>query len=170
MNIILTFTIVFATLMLAVAVMNKVSNHRLLGELADLKSRLKESEKEKKLLREEIMHITKKGGVSEDTVLSIAGEIARMENNLHHMEEVPGRKQVMKALERMKGAFQAEDYTIVPLLGHPYVDGMNAKAVFVPDESLEEGASVIQSVQKPQVNYRGKMIQAASITVGQNIQ
>lgn len=167
---ILTFTIVFATLMLAVAVMNKVSNHRLLGELDDLKSRLKESEKEKKILREEIMHITMKGGVSEETVLSIAGEIARMENNLHHMEEVPGRKQVMKALERMKGAFQAEDYTIVPLLGHPYVDGMNAKAVFVPDESLEEGASVIQSVQKPQVNYRGKMIQAASITVGQNIQ
>lgn len=170
MNMILTFTIVFATLMLAVAVMNKVSNHRLLGELNDLKSRLKESEKEKKLLREEITHITNKGGVSEETVLSIAGEIARMENNLHHMEEVPGRKQVMKALERMKGAFQAEDYTIVPLLGHPYVDGMNAKAVFVPDESLEEGASVIQSVQKPQVNYRGKMIQAASITVGQNIQ
>ena len=167
---ILTFTIVFATLMLAVAVMNKVGNHRLLGELDDLISRLKESEKEKKILREEIMHITMKGGVSEETVLSIAGEIARMENNLHHMEEVPGRKQVMKALERMKGAFQAEDYTIVPLLGHPYVDGMNAKAVFVPDESLEEGASVIQSVQKPQVNYRGKMIQAASITVGQNIQ
>ena len=128
------------------------------------------SEKEKKLLREEIMHITKKGGVSEETVLSIAGEIARMENNLHHMEDVPGRKQVMKALERMKGAFQAEDYTIVPLLGHPYVDWMNAKAVFIPDESLEEGASVIQSVQKPQVNYRGKMIQAACITVGQNIQ
>lgn len=170
MNMILTFTIVFATLMLAVAVMNKVKNHRLLGELDDLKSRLKESEKEKKLLREEIMNITKKGGVSEDTVLSIAGEIARMENNLYHMEEVPGRKQVMKALERMKGTFQAEDYTIVPLLGHPYVEGMNAKAVFVPDESLEEGASVIQSVQKPQVNYRGKMIQAASITVGQNIQ
>jgi len=40
MNMILTFTIVFATLMLAVAVMNKFSNHRLLGELDDLKSRL----------------------------------------------------------------------------------------------------------------------------------
>ena len=170
MNMILTFTIAFATLMLAVAVMNKLNNHRLTGELDDLKSRLKKSEKEKQLLREEIMYITKKGGVSEKTVLSIAGEMARMENNLHHMEEVPGRKQVMKALERMKGAFQAEDYTIVSLLGHPYVEGMNVKAVFVPDDSLEEGASVIQSVQKPQVNYRGKMIQAASITVGQNIQ
>lgn len=166
---ILTFSIVFATLMLAVAVMNKVNNHRLLVELDDMKSRLKESDKEKKLLREEIMHITVKGGVGEETVLAVAGEIARMENNLHHMEEVPGRKQVMRALERMKGAFQAEDYTIVPLLGHPYVEGMNAKAVFVPDESLEEGTSVIQSVQKPQVNYRGKMIQAASIVVGQNI-
>lgn len=170
MNMILTFTIVFATLTLAVAVMNKVSNHRLNGELDDLKTRLAEVEKEKQLLREEIMRITKKGGISEETVLSIAGEMARMENNLHRMEDVPGRKQVMKALERMKGAFQAEDYTIVPLLGHPYVEGMNAKAVFMPDESLEEGVSVIQSVQKPQVNYRGKMIQAASITVGQNIQ
>ena len=170
MNMILPFTIVFAMLMLAVAVRNKMSNHRLIGELEDLKSRLKASEKEKKLLREEIMRITKKRGVSEETVLSIAGEMARMENNLYHMEDVPGRKQVMKALERMKGAFQAEDYTIVPLLGHPYVEGMNAKAVFMPDESLEQGVSVIQSVQKPQVNYRGKMIQAASITVGQNIQ
>ena len=114
MNMILPFTIVFAMLMLAVAVRNKMSNHRLIGELEDLKSRLKASEKEKKLLREEIMRITKKGGVSEETVLSIAGEMARMENNLYHMEDVPGRKQVMKALERMKGAFQAEDYTIVP--------------------------------------------------------
>lgn len=170
MNMILTFTIVFATLTLAVAVMNKMSSHRLNGELDDLRTRLAEAEKEKQLLREEIMRITKKGGISEETVLSIAGEMARMENNLHRMEDVPGRKQVMKALERMKGAFQAEDYTIVPLLGHPYVEGMNAKAVFMPDERLEEGVSVIQSVQKPQVNYRGKMIQAASITVGQNIQ
>jgi hypothetical protein len=76
----------------------------------------------------------------------------------------------MKALDRMKSAFQAEEYTIVPLLGHPYVEGMNVKAVFVHDEGLEEGTSVIVSVQKPQVNYRGKMIQAATITVGQNIQ
>ena len=165
----LTFTIVFATLMLVVAAFFGLRFRHLLCELDDIKAKMQVSKREKKLLLEKITQITKKGGISEETVLSIAGEIARMENNLHHMEDVPGRKQVMKALERMKGAFQAEDYTIVPLLGHPYVEGMNAKAVFVPDESLEEGTSVIQSVQKPQVNYRGKMIQAASITVGQNI-
>lgn len=164
------FTIVFAALMLVVAVINGLKCHRLQTKVADLKSGLMSAEQEKALLLDEISRITRQGGVGESTVLSIAGEIARMENNLHHMEDVPGRKQVMKALERMKGVFQAEDYTIVPLLGRPYVEGMNAKAVFVSDESLEEGASVIQSVQKPQVNYRGKMIQAASITVGQNIQ
>ena len=76
MNMILTFTIVFATLMLAVAVMNKMSSHRLNGELDDLKTRLAEAEKENQLLREEIMRITKKGGIGEETVLSIAGEMA----------------------------------------------------------------------------------------------
>lgn len=170
MNMIPTFTIVFATLMLAVAVMNMLTNHRMNGELDDLKARLKEADNEKMLLKNEIARIIKKGGVGEETVLSIAGEIARMENNLHHMEDVPGRRQTVKALERMKGALQAADYAIVPMLGQPYVEGMNARAVFVPDESLEQGVAVIQSVQKPQVNYRGKMIQAATITVGQNIQ
>ena len=170
MNMIMTFTIFFAALMLGVAVKSIMSNRRLLSELDDIKTKLKESEKEKMDLCDEISHIKKTGCVGESTVLSIAGEIARMENNLYHMDDVPGRKQVMKALERMKGALQAEDYTIVPMLGHSYIEGMNAKAVFVPDESLDEGVSVIQSVQKPQVNYRGKMIQAAYITVGQNIQ
>ena len=89
MNMILTFTIVFATLMLAVAVMNKMSSHRLNGELDDLKTRLAEAEKENQLLREEIMRITKKGGISEETVLSIAGEMAGWRT--HRMEDVPGR-------------------------------------------------------------------------------
>lgn len=169
MNMILTFAIVFATLMLVVAVMSKLSNHRLLGELNDLKSRLEESEKEKKLLREEITHIAKKGGISEETVLSIAGEIARMENNLYHMEDVPGRKQLSKALDRMKMALKTEDYTIVPLLGTPFREGMQVSAVFVPDENLPVGSTVVTSVQKPQINRAGKMIQAASVIIGQNV-
>jgi len=164
------FTIVFATLMMVVAMICWLSCRRLKGEVADLKAKLEEADLQKKLLKDEVSHISRQRGVGEATVLSIAGEIARMENNLHHMDDVPGRKQVMKALERMKGALQAADYTIVPLLGHPYVEGMNAKAVFMPDESIREGASVILSVQKPQVNYRGKMIQAAAITVGQNME
>ena len=107
-------------------------------------------------------------GVSEETVLAIASEISRMENNLCRMQDVPGHKQLSRALDRMKVALQAEGYTVIPLLGTPYREGMQMTALFVLDESLPPGSSVITSVQKPQVNRNGKMIQAASVTVGQN--
>jgi predicted nuclease with TOPRIM domain len=162
-------TIVVATIMLVVAVNNWLKCRRLQGDVAELKAKLDEVAQEKELLKADIAHIARQRGVGEDTVLAIAGEMARMENNLSHMDDVPGRKQVMRALERMKGTLQAENYTIVPLIGQPYVEGMNAKVVFVPDESIEVGDAVILSVQKPQVNYKGTMIQAASITVGQNV-
>ena len=113
-------------------------------------------------------HVADAGGIGESTVLAIAGEIARMENNLYRMEDVPGRKQVSKSLERMKVALQAEGYAVIPLLGTPYREGMQMSVVFVPDESLPFGSSIITSVQKPQVNRNGKMIQAACVTVGQN--
>ncbi len=168
MNMFLAFTIIFATIMLWIAVRCKRNNRRLLGELEHLKASLVEAENEKNLLEERMTHIADAGGIGESTVLAIAGEIARMENNLYRMEDVPGRKQVSKSLERMKVALQAEGYAVVPLLGNPYKEGMQMSAVFVPDESLPFGSSIITSVQKPQVNRNGKMIQAACVTVGQN--
>ena len=164
----LAFTIIFATVMLWIAVRCKRNNRRLLGELEHLKASLVEAENEKNLLEERMTHVADAGGIGESTVLAIAGEIARMENNLYRMEDVPGRKQVSKSLERMKVALQAEGYAVVPLLGNPYKEGMQMSAVFVPDESLPFGSSIITSVQKPQVNRNGKMIQAACVTVGQN--
>lgn len=168
MNMFLAFTMVFATIMLWIAVRCKRNNRRLLGELEHLKASLVEAENEKNLLEERMTHVADAGGIGESTVLAIAGEIARMENNLFRMEDVPGRKQVSKSLERMKVALLAEGYAVIPLLGTPYREGMQMSAVFVPDESLPFGSSIITSVQKPQVNRNGKMIQAACVTVGQN--
>ena len=165
----LLFAIAFATLMLVVAVMNKLGARRLLVEMNGVKAKLEESKKENELLKEKITSITKKGGISEASVLSLIGDISRIDNNLYHMQDVPGRKQISKALDRMKVTLQAEDYTIVPLIGTSYKEGMLVSAVFVPDESLPFGESVITSVQKPQVNRAGKMIQAASVIVGQNV-
>ena len=162
------FTIVFATIMLWIAVRCKRNNRRLLGELKHLKASQVEAENEKNFFEERMTHVADAVGIGESTVLAIAGEIARMENNLYRMEDVPGRKQVSKSLERMKVALQAEGYAVVSLLGIPYKEGMQMSAVFVPDESLPFGSSIITSVQKPQVNRNGKMIQAASVTVGQN--
>lgn len=160
--------IIFAIIFLMIALRNKFSNRHLLGEIERLKAQLTEVENEKKSLVDKIAKTTNEGGIGESTVLAIAGEIVRMENNLYRMADVPGRKQVSKSLERMKVALQAEGYAVVPLLGNPYKEGMQMSAVFVPDESLPFGSSIITSVQKPQVNRNGKMIQAASVTVGQN--
>ena len=160
--------IIFAILYLVIALRNKFSNRRLLGEIERLKAQLTEAENEKYALMDKIAKTTNEGGIGESTVLAIAGEIARMENNLYRMEDVPGRKQVSKSLDRIKVALQAEGYAVVPLLGTSYKEGMQLSAVFVLDENLPLGSSIITSVQKPQVNRNGKMIQAASVTVGQN--
>lgn len=168
MTLALTIAIAFATLMFVVAVLNRKNCRHLLRDLENDRAMLKDAEAENMRLKMEILQMSQRGGISENSVLALAGEISRMDNNLFHMEDVPGRKQVKKALDRMKITLQAEDYTIIPLLGTPYREGMQITAVFVPDESLPLGSTVITSVQKPQINRAGKMIQAASVTVGQN--
>lgn len=173
----LSFTIVFAAIMFFVAVVNWLNYRRKMSEVFELKAFLEQAEKEKKLLKEEITRITRVGGIGESSVMALIGEISRVENNLYHMQkmtdsgqmqEVPGRKQLSKAIDRMKATLQAEDYTIVPLLGTDYHEGMQAIVAFVEDENVPLGSSVIISVQKPQVNRSGRMIQAPTVTVGQN--
>ena len=170
MNIILILSLTLAVAMTAVTLLNKKNLISLRDDLSVLQEKLNETEKEKTLLKDELLQIGKSGGVGESTILALIGEISRIDNNLYHMEDVPGRKQIVKALERMKVSLQAEDYTIVPLLGTAYKEGMQVNAVFVSDDGLQPGYSVITSVQKPQVNRAGRMIQAASVTVAQNIQ
>lgn len=102
--------------------------------------------------------------------LKVADEIVRIELNLSRMDaSVKGYKQLSRAVERIKNNFQANGYEIVDMLGKPYSDGMKVVADFVPDETLEAGEQIISGVTKPQVNYNGKMIQSAQITVSQNI-
>lgn len=137
-------------------------------KLNEMDGRLAETVAENTLLKDEISQIRKMGGISESTVLFLIGEISRIDNNIYHMQDVPGRKQISKAVERMKTALQTEDYLIVPLLGTEYREGMQVTAAFINDEGLPSGSSVITSVQKPQVDRGGRMIQAATVTVAQN--
>ena len=61
--------------------------------------------------------------------------------------------------------FNAKGYKIPSLLNKPYDEGMNMVATMEPDENLDEGEEYIKRVIKPQVNYNGKMIQAAEVVV-----
>lgn len=102
--------------------------------------------------------------------LKVADEIVRIELNMSRMDtSIKGYKQLAKAVERIKDNFRANGYEIVDLLGKPYNEGMKVIANFVVDEDLEEGKQIITGITKPQINYNGQMIQAAQITVSQNI-
>lgn len=108
--------------------------------------------------------------IDHSLALKVADEIVRIELNLSRMDaSVKGHKQLSKAVERIKNNFLAQGYEIVDMLGKPYNEGMKVVASFVSDESLKDGEQVITGITKPQINYNGQMIQAAQITVSQNI-
>ena len=47
--------------------------------------------------------------------------------------------------------------------------GIIADVAFVTDDSLRQGEQYIKTVNRPQVNYKGVMIQKANIIVAQNL-
>lgn len=101
--------------------------------------------------------------------LKVADEIVRIETNLSSMDSsVRGYKQLMHAVNRIRTNFKAHGYEIVEMLGKPYSDGMKASVSYETDESLKVGERVITKITKPQVNYNGKLIQVAQITVSEN--
>lgn len=100
--------------------------------------------------------------------LKVADEIVRIEKNISQMDEgTKGLKQLSKAVERIRDNFAANGYEMVEMLGKPYDDGMKVTANFRPDENLTEGERVISRIIKPQVNFKGVMIQSAQIEVSQ---
>lgn len=103
-------------------------------------------------------------------VKALADRITFMEMTLFKMDpSVKGHKHLFKSIKQMKDNLLANGYELVDMLGKDYVEGMKVTASFIVDDSLEEGKQIITGIQKPQINYQGKMIQAAQITVSQNI-
>ena len=103
-------------------------------------------------------------------VLKVADEVTRLEVNLSRMDpSIRGYKILCKSIERIKDNMLANGYEIVEMLGKPYNEGMKVVANFVSDDTLAEGEQKITGIIKPQINYKGKMIQSAQITVSQNL-
>lgn len=100
--------------------------------------------------------------------LKVADEIVRIQTNLSRMDqETKGLKQLGSSVRRIKDNFEANGYEMVEMLNQPYNEGMKVVANFRPDDSLEAGQQVITRIIKPQVNFKGVMIQSAQIEVSQ---
>lgn len=103
-------------------------------------------------------------------ITTLADRITFMEMTLYKMDNsVRGHKQLSKSIKQMKDNLLANGYELVEMLGKDYHDGMKVTANFIEDENLPEGKQIITGIIKPQINYNGKMIQSAQITVSQNL-
>lgn len=103
-------------------------------------------------------------------ITALADRITFMEMTLYKMDSsVRGHKQLSRSIKQMKDNLLANGYELVDMLGKDYHDGMKVTANFVEDDELPEGKQIITGIIKPQINYNGKMIQSAQITVSQNI-
>ncbi len=98
----------------------------------------------------------------------VADEITRIEYNLSLMDQsIRGFKQLSSSAKKLQQTLNSIDYEIEDLLNKPYNFGMNLQANIVPSDELESGEMIITRVIKPQINYKGKMIQAAQVIVSQ---
>ena len=103
-------------------------------------------------------------------VKALADRITFMEMTLYRMDSsVKGHKQLTKSIKNMKDNLLANGYELVDMLGKEYVEGMKVSPSFNDDENIEPGKRIITGITKPQINYKGQMIQTAQITVSQNI-
>jgi septal ring factor EnvC (AmiA/AmiB activator) len=104
--------------------------------------------------------------VDHSLALKVADEIIRIHKNLSNMDsETKGLKQLSASVERIQDNFKANGYEMIDMLNKPYDQGMKVSANFRPDENLKQGEQVITRIIKPQVNFKGVMIQAAQVEV-----
>lgn len=117
----------------------------------------------------EVLEITPKNESQDEDhslVLKIADRLTAMETNHYRMDSnTKGLKQLKNAVKSIKENYLAKGYEIVEMLELEYKEGMNVTANFIPSDKIEKGKRIITRVIKPQVNFNGKMIQAAQIEV-----
>lgn len=120
------------------------------------------------LMKEERQAVTssKPEDVNHELALKVADEIIRIQKNLGNMDaETKGLKQLVASVKRIQDNFEANGYELIDMLNKPYDQGMKISANFRPDETLNKGEQIITRIIKPQVNFKGLMIQAAQVEV-----
>jgi len=112
---------------------------------------------------------THSGEKDHSLVLKVADEVTRILMNLEVMDkEIKGYKHLKKYSESILDNLKAYGYEIPQLIGMNYNSGMNMVATLEFDESIESGKQIIKRIIKPQVNFDGKVIQTAKVTVAFN--
>jgi molybdopterin converting factor small subunit len=157
----------------------KADRKDLIGQLTKTKSSIEENLVKEFTRQTELMEAQLKlskdhtGGKANEVIqdhsfaLKVADEIAMFERNLSFMDsKTKGMKQLNSSISRLKDNLEGNGYEVPELLGKKFHNGMKLVVInSVQDENLKPGEEIISKIVKPQVNFEGKMIQAAQIEV-----
>lgn len=125
-----------------------------------------------KQLKLEELNLSEKTATEEkdhSLVLKVADEVTKIQMSLKVMDQnIKGYKFLKKYATSILDNLKAYGYEIPQLIGKNYNPGMNMVATMEFDDSIEEGKQIIKRIDKPQIDYNGKMIQAANVVVAFN--
>lgn len=98
--------------------------------------------------------------------LAVANELTRIQQDLNFMDPtVKGVSQLKNRAKAIMTTLNSKQYEIPDLLGKVYNEGDNIIATMELNEDMKEGTNRIKRVIRPQVSYKGKLIQAAEVFV-----
>ena len=101
--------------------------------------------------------------------LKVGEEIHRMRKRIENMpQDIKGLSALMNSLQRLEEEFNDSGYEIEELQGKKYVDGMKIEARFVDNPYIPKGEEIITEVLRPQIKYKGVVIQVAKVEVGKS--
>jgi hypothetical protein len=114
------------------------------------------------------LNIEKSGEVDHSFAKRVADQIISLSYNLSKMDDsIRGFKQLNRSVKQLDRSLKSNNYEIVELLNKSYNDGMNMQVDFIPTEDSKKN-NLITKIIKPQINYKGKLIQSAHVEVNLN--
>lgn len=107
--------------------------------------------------------------IDHSLAIAVANELTRIQQNLNHMDAgVKGVSQLKNRAKALLTTLNSKQYEIPDLLGTTYNEGSSIIATLELNEDLDAGVKRIKRIIKPQVSYKGKLIQAAEVVVEYN--
>jgi hypothetical protein len=101
--------------------------------------------------------------------MKVGEEIHRMKKRIENMpQDIKGLSALINSIQRLEEEFNDNGYEIEELLGKKYVDGMKVEARFVDNPNIPKGEEIITNVLRPQILYKGTVIQVAKVEVGKS--
>ena len=148
-----------------------ITNQTLQNEAIKIDSKLVEIlQSQLSILKEERKT---KGTVTNETdhklPLKVGEEIHRMRKRIENMpQDVKGLSALTNSLQRLEEEFNDSGYSLEDLQGKKYVDGMKMEARFVDNPDIPKGEEIITDVLRPEIKYKGIVIQVAKVEVGKS--